>query len=95
MQQKFITNCDRSLLQNSSGFFLQNATAGTKCDNFITKCSSYYKMPRLLQIASGQITICRCIFKAISSLDFSIDTANVIDHLLLTFLLKLLISSCP
>ena len=33
-------------------FLLQNATVITNCDNFITKCSSYYNMPRLLQIAT-------------------------------------------
>ena len=47
----FITKCDRSLLQNASGFLLQNAivllpnaTVITKCNHFITKCDSYYKM---------------------------------------------------
>ena len=40
----FIRKCDRSL---------QNATVITKCDNFITKCNSYYEMQRLLQIATG------------------------------------------
>ena len=47
------------LLQNASGFLLQNetvllqnATVITKCDDFITKCDSYYKMQRLLQIAA-------------------------------------------
>ena len=57
----FVTKCDRSLLQNSSSFlllnatvFLQNATVITNCDNFITKYDSYYKMPRLLQIATVQ-----------------------------------------
>ena len=55
----FITKCDISLLQNASGFLLQNATVLlqnatviTKCDDFITKCDSYYKMRRLLQIAT-------------------------------------------
>ena len=50
----FITKCDRSLLQNASGFLLQNATVITKSDDFITKCDSYYKMRRLLQIATAQ-----------------------------------------
>ena len=57
----FVTKCDRSLLQNSSSFlllnatvFLQNATVITNYDNFITKYDSYYKMPRLLQIATVQ-----------------------------------------
>ena len=41
----FITKCDRSLLQNASGFSLQNAidllqnsTVITNCDDFIIKC---------------------------------------------------------
>ena len=37
----FITKCDRSLLQNASVFF-------------ITKCDSYYKIRRLLQIETVQ-----------------------------------------
>ena len=55
----FITKCGGSLLQNTSGlllqnatFLLQNATVITNCNNFITKCHSYYKMRRLLQIAT-------------------------------------------
>ena len=48
----FITKCDRNSLQNALGFLLQNATVITKCDDFITKCDSYYKMQRLLQIAT-------------------------------------------
>ena len=54
-----ITKCDRSLLQNTFGFLLQNATVllqnitvTTKCDDFIIKCDSYYKMQRLLQIVT-------------------------------------------
>ena len=43
MRQKFITKCVR--------FFI------TKCDNFITKWDSYYKMRRLLQIATVQCLI--------------------------------------
>ena len=39
----FITKCVR--------FFI------TKCDSFITKCNSYYKMWRLLQIATVQFYI--------------------------------------
>ena len=57
----FITKRDRSLLQNASGFLLQNATVllGNatvirKCDDFITKCDSCYKIRRLLQIATVQ-----------------------------------------
>ena len=59
MRQKFITKCDKSLLQNALGFLLQNATVLLQnatfianCDDFITKCDSYYKMQRLLQIAA-------------------------------------------
>ena len=33
-------------------FLLQNVTVITNCDDFITKCNSYYNMPRLLQIAT-------------------------------------------
>ena len=52
----FITKCDRNLLQNASGFLLQNATfllenatvttVITTCDNFITKCdiTYYYRL---------------------------------------------------
>ena len=40
------------LLQNASGFLLPNATVITNCDNFVTKCDSYYKMRRLSQIAA-------------------------------------------
>ena len=50
-----------SLLQNASGFSLQNATVllqnvtvTTNCNSFITKCDSYYKMRRLLQTATVQ-----------------------------------------
>ena len=57
----FITKCDITLLQNASVFLLQNATVLlqnatviTNCDNFITKCDNYYKMRRLLQIATVQ-----------------------------------------
>ena len=38
MRQKFIAKCVR--------FFI------TKCDSFITKCGSYYKRRRLLQIVT-------------------------------------------
>ena len=53
----FITKCDRSLLQNASGFLLQNATVITNCNDFITKCDSYYKMRRLLQTATVHTTL--------------------------------------
>ena len=49
-------------LQNASGFLfqnatvlLQNATVITYCDDFTTKCNSYYKMQRLLQIETVQL----------------------------------------
>ena len=47
----FIAKCNRSLLQNASGFLLQNATVLLQNATVITKCDSYYKMWRLLQIA--------------------------------------------
>ena len=53
----FITKCYRSLLENESGFLLQNATIIINCDNFITKCDSSYKMRRLLQISTVQLLI--------------------------------------
>ena len=55
----FITKCDKSLLQNASGCLLQSAivllqiaAVVTNCNNFITKCDSYFKMRRLLQIVT-------------------------------------------
>ena len=51
----FTTKCDRRLLQNTSGFLLENTTVTTNCNNFITKCDSYYKIRRLLQIATVQV----------------------------------------
>ena len=48
----FITKCDRSLLQNASGFLLQISTIITNCNNFITKSNRYYKTRRLLEIAT-------------------------------------------
>ena len=59
MRQILLQDATAILLQNASGFLLQNATVLlqnatviTKCDDFITKCNSYYKMQRLLQIAT-------------------------------------------
>ena len=49
-----ITKSEKSLLQNASAFLLQNATVIANCDDFITKYASYYKMRRLLQIATVQ-----------------------------------------
>ena len=47
----FITKCDKSILQDASGFLLQNATVLlqnatviTKLVDFITKYDSYYKI---------------------------------------------------
>ena len=47
MRQKFITKCVK-------GFLLLNTTVIRNCDDFITKCDSYYKMRRLLQITTVQ-----------------------------------------
>ena len=64
MRHKFvIQNAFGFLLQNVSGFYykmhfatvlLQNNTVFTNCNDYITKCDSYYKMRRLLQIAAVQ-----------------------------------------
>ena len=40
----FITKCDRSLLQNASGFLLQNLTVLLQNVTVITKCDVYYKL---------------------------------------------------
>ena len=45
------SKCDRNLLQNAT-VLLQNVTVITKCDDFMTKRDSYYKMQRLSQIAT-------------------------------------------
>ena len=50
MRQKFITKCVSFFITQC--VLLQNATVITKCDDFITKCKSYYKMRHLLQIAT-------------------------------------------
>ena len=51
------------VLQNATAILMQNAAEAykmrrgdylTNSDNFITKCDSYYKMPRLLQMATLQ-----------------------------------------
>ena len=59
----FIAKSDKRLLQNATGFLLQNATVLlqnviviTNCDHFLTKCDSYYKIRRLLQIATVQLS---------------------------------------
>ena len=56
MRQMLLQNATGFLLQNVT-VLLQNATVITKCDNFITKCDSYYKMRRLLQIATVQLLV--------------------------------------
>ena len=60
----FITKCNRSFLHNASGILLQNATVLlaistgiTRCDDFITKYDSFYKMRRLLQSATVQLSM--------------------------------------
>ena len=47
MRQVLLQNATAILLQNATGFLLQNTTVITKCDDFITKCDSYYKIRRL------------------------------------------------
>ena len=58
MRQILLQNVTAILFQNASGFLLQiatflslNATVITNCNDFITKCDSYNKIRRLLQIA--------------------------------------------
>ena len=48
----FITKYDKSLLQNATGFLLQNATGLLQNATVFTKCDSYYKMQHLLQTAT-------------------------------------------
>ena len=64
MRQILLQNTAAILLQNTSGFLLQNATdllqnatVITNCDDFITKFYSFYKMRRLLQIATVHYTL--------------------------------------
>ena len=40
----FVTKCDRSLLQNPTGFLLQNAIVLLQNATIITKCDIYYKL---------------------------------------------------
>ena len=61
MRQIYLQNATAILLRNALGFLLQNvtvllqnATVFTNYNDFITKCNSYYKMQRLLQIATVQ-----------------------------------------
>ena len=59
-----ITNCDKILLQiprvnlwQIAASLLQTAIGIVNCDRFITNCDSYYKLRRLLQIATEQSSI--------------------------------------
>ena len=40
----FVTKCDRCLLQNPTGFLLQNAIVLLQNATIITKCDIYYKL---------------------------------------------------
>ena len=57
-----ITKCDSCFITKCDGSLLQNATVITNCDNFITKCDSYYKIRRLLQIAAVHTTLIFLVF---------------------------------
>ena len=46
------TKCDSYFITKCNKDLLQNATVITNCGIFITKCDNYYKMQRLLQIAT-------------------------------------------
>ena len=59
----FITKWDKSLIQNGSGFLLQNATVLlqyvtviTKCVESITKCDSYLPIVTFLTKCVGAVT---------------------------------------
>ena len=74
MREKFITECVRFALQNAT-VLLQNATVITNCDDFITKYDSYYKIWRLLQIATLQpLTASGCHRTNVRLFSFSNDT---------------------
>ena len=56
MRQILLQNATAILLQNTTEVYYKmrqvcydNVTFITRCDNFITKCDSYYKLWRLLQ----------------------------------------------
>ena len=53
MRQYSITKCDRSLLQNESGFLLQNATVLLQNAIVITKYDVYYKLRQYILIKTG------------------------------------------
>ena len=64
MRQLFYYKVWQSLLQNASAFslqnatvLLQNATIIAKCEDFITKYDSYYKMRHLLQNVSAHTNL--------------------------------------
>ena len=50
----FIRKCDKSLLENASGFSLENAIVLLQFASVITKCDSYYKLRHLSQNLSVQ-----------------------------------------
>ena len=53
----FITKFYESLLQNASGFLLQNATVIANCVDFISKCNNYCKVQRSLKNVSVHTAI--------------------------------------
>ena len=68
------------LLQNAAAILLQNATKVYykvrqdfyyKSDSFITKCDSYYKMRRLIQIATVHRIIQMFMLKYVTILQFT------------------------
>ena len=81
--------CDRSLLQNAPGFLLQNATVLlqnaaviAKCDDFITKCNSNYKIRRLLQTALVQCGLKIITFGPISETFYAVTYLELIRKVL-------------
>ena len=62
----FITKCDRSLLQNASGFLLKMRQLLQNAMFFVIKCDSYYKMRRLLQIATVHISLTKSVERGIT-----------------------------
>ena len=81
--------CDRSLLQNAPGFLLQNATVLlqnaaviAKCDDFITKCNSNYKIQRLLQTALVQCGLKIITFGPISETFYAVTYLELIRKVL-------------
>ena len=74
--------CDRSLLQNAPGFLLQNAAVIAKCDDFITKCNSNYKIRRLLQTALVQCGLKIITFGPISETFYAVTYLELIRKVL-------------